>query len=375
MALILSPAKQANFYEILFGETHAVTLLVKSLIQKGVKFETGLYTLKAIFPNGKVSQQELTLGPTALMKAGKSDATVHQNKNAILQWLVKLQQEESVTTLFQKKSDSVGVASFTPPVFTKPLAQINKPYDSTPIGVSENEPETNGSEAVYSLVIEPFSTPGKKIYLIKAIKLITGWALKAAKETADIIYDEQKPFLILTGSGMALAQASNHLKSIDAPFHFTNEEGLNIGTTIPVIQPYPMPTVIPFEWLNLNEVVELRHATALGQAVHGTGLGSVYRTVAIGYNVRLAARVKKSGDISLRAEWKDTPVVEEEVLKLSAMGMTKKMASYGPYLSMHLMAQGVDPAKVLGGFIIGCGVEWTQVYISAPLLLNATLEA
>lgn len=110
-------------------------------------------------------------------------------------------------------------------------------------------------------------------------------------------------------------------------------------------------------------VIHLKDAKALGQQVHGTSTGSVYYTIALSEHVKVAARLYKSGSISIRAEWTDTPT--DELAKLSAAGVGMK----GNYGSIHFDASGVPIERVVGAFLVGTGIKWKSVIMSGADLV------
>ena len=101
-----------------------------------------------------------------------------------------------------------------------------------------------------------------------------------------------------------------------------------------------------------GEVIKLRDATAIGQKVSGTANGSVYTVVALNKRVKLAVKVDGSA-ISIRAEFDG--VSDSEKHNLLAMGMKVK----GPeHLSMHIDAETVPPARIVGAFLFDCDVSF-----------------
>jgi hypothetical protein len=122
----------------------------------------------------------------------------------------------------------------------------------------------------------------------------------------------------------------------------------------------------PYSWAKpVDAVIDLKEAKALGQKVHGTSTGSVYHTVAFTDHVKVAARLYKTGSISIRAEWTDNPVND---LKLLADAGLQMKPTYG---SIHFDAQDVPLPRVIGAFLLGTGIEWTQVVTKAADLVIA----
>jgi hypothetical protein len=110
----------------------------------------------------------------------------------------------------------------------------------------------------------------------------------------------------------------------------------------------PKPTV--------GNVVKLRDATTIGQAVRGTSNDSVYRVIAMNTTVKLATRLHSGSKISLRAEFvkPDAQIVE----CLTVMGMSPK--DHGAYYSSHMDCENVPPARVIGAVLFGSGIDFDQ---------------
>lgn len=98
--------------------------------------------------------------------------------------------------------------------------------------------------------------------------------------------------------------------------------------------------------------VKLAEAQVVGQPVRGTSQGSTYYAIALSGSVKLAARIKSDGGISLRAEGEMSPA-ERKYLKQAGM-----KDSGQDYLSIHFDAQGVPPARIIGAFLLGLGLDF-----------------
>lgn len=97
--------------------------------------------------------------------------------------------------------------------------------------------------------------------------------------------------------------------------------------------------------------VALRDATQLYQAVSGSSSGSIYITVALSKDLKVAARIR-NGEVSIRVEGN----VQKYVMELDAVGLSVK----SDYASVH-MSGGEEELlrKAVGALIASLPVEFT----------------
>lgn len=107
----------------------------------------------------------------------------------------------------------------------------------------------------------------------------------------------------------------------------------------------------------LNEpVVKLANATKLYQRVHGSDSSSVYFCIGVSIDgkLKLAARRKGGGALSVRAEW--SPTASGYPAKLYEAGFEAKGSGY---CSIHVKANTEqEVARVIGALLFSVGVEW-----------------
>ena len=367
------------FFAKVFGPAHATTQVAQALVDKGLKFEVGLYILKAL-SHGAVYQVTLTKGSTSLMKGVLPPELVSQNKTLITEWLdtLALIFLKTPATEAQKESHS----HFDPPGWT-----------------SEPPPTLKWTFTGFS---------GNKLLAIKAIQTLMGWSLTTAKtfvesvqsgkdggplvvgpnhaaavlsalldakvgamglsqlgnETVNLSQAGARVAQIVTGQTSAVSESVKGLSKATVKATASVQglaEGLEHGPAIYQSKPKQSPQPQPKK---TSQVISLRDAEAIGQPVHGTSSGSVYYTVATGPRVRLAARVHKGGSVSIRAEWKPEPTADEKK-KLQDIGLQMK----SNYASMHLNAAEVPVGRVIGAFVVGVGLEWDAIVKSSAELV------
>jgi ribosomal protein L7/L12 len=340
MALKMTPdaalKTQTHFFEQVFGPTHATTKLVHQLAAHGVHFGTTLYGVSAAFKDQLTSVQ-LNIGTNALLKKTSVDpALIPANQLKIQKWVGDL----AVTF-------ALGNVSTAP----KPVVSAPKPLVPT---------------ADATVVLTSFA--GNLITAIKVVREITGLGLGEAKELVEKV-KQGSPHTLVLGSTAKAHDAVAKLLAIGMLAHvapvytaeqkatvWEKENSLNLG--IAALTP-------------TSEIVPLATAKALGQKVRGSSgvlkdgewVGTVYHCVATSAHIKIAARVQKSGAISLRAEWTGNP--EEDLKKLQESGMVLK----GHYGSMHLMPSTVPIGRTIGGWVLGVPIAWDQVIKSAAELI------
>ncbi len=113
------------------------------------------------------------------------------------------------------------------------------------------------------------------------------------------------------------------------------------------------PNAIEKPPADLEKPIKLSSATALGQAVTGTSVNSIYRLIAYNSRVKIAVRMNGS-QLSLRVEGNPDP---------SELGLIKTscMIWHGSYGSMHLQLSGAPRDRVIGAYLYGLGVRFDHI--------------
>ena len=315
MAFKVSADAQTVFFTKVFGPSHPVVDKVKALVANGVTFEVALYTVRAYhLKDNQPAHIKLTVGTSALMKGTVDPAVAIQNRKLIDGW---------ITLLFEKQGSPV-VPEATVTVF--PPAKV-------------------------VVKLTPNGKPNL-IQLIKAIRSVTGLGLYEAK-----IAGEQ----VIAGEAVSLAVVS--MTAEGALKAFTGVFGVDCFVVMPEYPSNVSVPVIPVAAKPVSAVIKLKDAKALGQKVHGTSTGSVYHCIALTDHVKVAARLYKSGSISIRAEWTDNP--KDELKKLAEAGVQMK-AEYG---SVHFDAADVPLQRVIGAFLVGTGISWKAAVMNGAELV------
>ena len=323
-----------GFFAKVFGPDHTVTKAVVQMGAVGVQFTISLFTCSATYL-GQTYQVSLTVGTTALMKDAVDSLIMEQNKKIIQQW---------VSGLMVKVAPSV-----VPDM--SPVPKI--PFQTvTPSSFEETK--------LVSVVITKVPADINNILFIKTIRTITGLTLGPAKIMAESAKSGAVVVLLQQVSHENAMSALTKLAELGVSAHINDP----MGPVQPSLNPsdfehlQPKPTAKP-----VSSVIKLREAQALGQKVKGTSTGSVYYCIALNERIRLAARIYAAGSISIRAEWDGATV--DELSKLEESGMHVK----SDYASIHLNAEGVPPARVIGAFVTGLGIKWETAVISASDLV------
>jgi len=355
MAFKVNPEAQAVFFEKVFGVSHPITNKVKSLVAVGLTFETQLYACIAKDKTGDTHTTHTTIGTTALIKGTANPLMLVANKATIAEW---------VNGLYQKFGFAVP-GSETKPPFPPTVKNIYEPKTGQPKSHFIAQPTSvlnaPGTTLDAVVAVKVVTISGNLLLAIKAVREITSWGLKDAKTFVDAVKlgsPKYLPHMSATEAIEAVAKLAS--VGVTAQTEVPNELPNELTqTTAPWIN---APKVaIPGLKKPLAKVVPLREAQALGQKVNGTSTGSVYYCVAISEYVKLAARILKGGSISIRAEWIDkTPAAQAELVALAESGLQIK----GTYGSLHLNAQGVPAARVIGAFVLGTGIKWSEIVTS-----------
>lgn len=336
MALQVSSDAQLVFFNKVFGSTAATTTRVKALLSHGVTFEVSLYSIRA-YSGSKtpLSVVQLTTGSTSLIKGTVDQTVTLQNMKLIEQWVSKLYQEQGapVSKAPVKATPTKLVlkgSTHTLPHLLNLIKAVHKVMG--PLGASLAMAKTAVQQAMAGTPTDIGTFP----------------TYEEANAAAAVVNDAEG-FVELVPAGAHTVAASSQFKKPAGPGYF---EGLAPKVAKPV-----------------DKVIDLKAAEALGQKVHGTSSGSVYHTIALSeHGVKIAARLYKSGSISIRAEW--TPAstlagVQAELKKLEESGVQMK-ANYG---SIHFDAQDVPLQRVIGAFLVGTGIQWKAAVMNGAELV------
>lgn len=322
MAFKVSSDAQLVFFNKVFGASHLVTGQVKALLAAGLSFEVSLYNLRAYITGKTLVPVTLTTGSSSLMKQTVTPAVYTQNAKLISDW---------VGNLFQQYGN--GPKAAQSPAYVKLVA----------------------------LGLAPTAVKPNPLVLIKAIRLITNDELAAAKAMAEGILSGVPVTLAIYDSFATATAKGQGLQNIGVQVEVSATVGYTPKTTPPASVAVESQFKKP-----VNQVIDLKAAQALGQKVHGTSSGSVYHTIAISEHVKVAARIYKSGSISIRAEWDGQPdAVKAELKKLEESGLQMK-AGYG---SIHFDAQEVPLQRVIGAFLVGTGIQWKAAVMNGADLV------
>jgi len=312
MALKFSTDAQVMFFSKVFGSSSVVTQQAKALVAAGTKFDVSLYSVSAVL-NGTPNTIQLTMGTPTLMKGEGPAALVDKNTNAIAIWMADLH--------------SAAGFPATPP--------------ATPVSVWSDP-----APAPVTIKVIGVGADANKIVVIKAIRVATGWSLYEAKQLSDQLF-----------AGVGLPKAIPLIVSETQAINVLLAAGVSVQGSPVVVASLGIAKPVP-------EVIDLKAAQALGQKVHGTSTGSVYYTIAVGADVKVAARVQGTS-ISLRAEWTGNP--QDELKKLAEMGMQMKSG----YASWHFDANTVPVPRVIGAFLMGAGIAWKAAVLNGGELVTA----
>ena len=344
MALKLSAEAQLVFFNKVFGPNSAVATMAKALVDTGkVSFETTLYEVKANVIGKTVSPVVLSCGVSALMKNSVPEAVAVQNKNLIVDWMSSL------------------------------FILMGSPTKKAPVAES-HEPTSKGVQVVLTGVVDS----AKKLSTIKAVMNLTGKSLAYAKTCVDKAMSTGHALVNVYPTMAAAEQATKVLVAAGGAVMVETPEatqthtphGLWAGGASDTFTKASGP--LSPEWTAVHpikpvdKVIDLRDAKALGQKVHGTSHGSVYYCIAFNDHLKVAARIYKTGSISIRTEWQGQPnALKADLKKLEESGVQLK----GDYGSVHFDAAGVPVSRVIGAFLIGTGIAWTAMVTNGQDLI------
>lgn len=336
MAFKVSADAQTVFFTKVFGSDHSVVTKVKALVSHGITFEVDLYTVTAKSKTTIPTMVKLTIGTSALMKGLATPPVYTQNAKLISDWVQKL---------FQDNGSPLDITN-------KPIPVVDTPVMVT-VGLSPN--------GLPNLIL-----------LIKAIRAVTGLGLYEAKLLGEKIQNgEVINLVVVVGTGVQAVKTLNAVNGIQSALtvapYLSNvskaaaaaaESLKGVGTAAEALG-------AAIKAKPVNDVILLKDAKALGQKVKGTSAGSVYYCIALTDHVKLAARLYKSGSVSIRAEWTDDP--KEELQKLEDAGLQMKAgAKYG---SVHFESGNVPLQRVVGAFLVGTGIDWKAAIMNGAELI------
>jgi hypothetical protein len=346
MALNLKPEAQIVFFKKVFGDNHAVTNTVQALINAGATVEVDLYTLKIKHTAFGVFQQALTTGTTSMMKGGLDLLIVQQNKLLIQTFISGVYQKvfSDKSSIDKALNTSGGVETVTPGTGWQP-----KP--------------------TYYIKLVPPLAAGLQIPVIKAIRELTKLDLFHAKQMTDQVKNGETVIVTSVHTEGEVVLASTKLKEAGGVVEVWMGE-TKITPTFSEEVPAAIVSSLDYDEVEQKiaahvaskptpKVIGLREAQTLGQKVHGTSMGSVYHCVAVGDRVKIAARILKSGSISIRAEWDG--ITKDEQKKLADAGLEVHMGSAKQYASMHVSAGEIPPSRIIGAFLMSTGLQWKEV--------------
>ena len=332
MALQVSSDAQLVFFNKVFGLYSPVTERVKALQGLGITFEVSLYSIRAYGPDGvPLGPVKLTIGSTSLIKGTVDQSVTLQNMHLIEGWIAEMYQAHGAPVSKAKAVDHKVVLVGS----THPLPHLLK--------------------------------------LVKAVFTVTGWTLVEAKKKVQEAMAGIPAIIGVYPSLEAANAAAAPIQAAEGKVEIT-PVGTHIAAAHSILKKTgPLPTggklEVSFAPKPVDKVIDLKAAEALGQKVHGTSSGSVYHTIALSeHGVKIAARLYKSGSISIRAEW--TPAstlagVQAELKKLEESGVQMK-ANYG---SIHFDAQDVPLQRVIGAFLVGTGIQWKAAVMNGAELV------
>jgi ribosomal protein L7/L12 len=312
MALNMKQVHLENLQKI-FSQSTDTLLLIKNLDAFGVLFDCGHLTITAKF-NGKAYQtHSLNQNVTTLIKLAYSNSQdVVSARKYIAGWL-----EELAVT--------IGPLTANSPLIDKHLVYLT--------GLTSLQ---------------------NKIPVIKIIRSINNMELKMAKDLVDTA-SPSNPVLVASclnkhdadGIYLTLVQSG-------AVVYITD----HIGNTVdfsPVQNFVPKQNSVKNK--PVSDVIVLRDAKAIGQKVRGTSNGSIYHCIAYNDRVKIAARILKSTQtaVSFRVEWDGATIQEMEKLQQAGLSVKDK------YMSLHLNLGDAPMGRVVGAFLIGLGIQFTEL--------------
>jgi len=217
---------------------------------------------------------------------------------------------------------------------------------------------------------------------IKGVRTVSAMDLKPAKDLIDKVHFQKVPTLVMTYINFKDAEkATETLSKFGCSTQITDHNGIALQTIVgnpekqfPVgwdaaslATPAATPLTVAEVLKNKasNGIVSLKEAKALGQKVKGTSPGSVYYCVAYNDRVKVAARIYTKGTISVRAEW--SLPTNDEMARINESGMNVQLNK--GYASVHFQLCDVPAPRVIGAFLMGIGITWTEAVINAGQLV------
>lgn len=322
MAFFVKP-NQLTFFESTFGKQHKIIDKVKQLVGAGYEFDITLWSISFQGSSGYgVQKLSVVIGTTTLMKSSKFSPSI------------------------QEKLEKAKIESWVDELYAKKFPESAKLVESPIVSVAADSDVTS----VVTITLTGMTASANMINAIKVIRDLTQLGLKEAKDIVDAVKADNPYKLTLSmekavGAQAKLAQAGFFLKDILNPPSAPN--------VFPVVKKKGVAT---------TEVIQLRDAAALNQRVHGTSTGSIYRVIAFNDRIKVAARIREKGSISIRVEWTKLTPEEKEALVNSELSM------HDNYGSLHLEAQSVPVARIIGGILLGLGLTFEEQVVSANQL-------
>jgi ribosomal protein L7/L12 len=325
MALYMAKNVQLVFFQKLFGVESPYYKLAQDLNDVGGVFSLTLFSVEFTY-KGITEKVALKVSPTNILKSAATPEDYALVGKEVGDWLTVLGKQ---------------------------------------VGLDKKEEVPPVKEKTYSIKLMDVPADGAvKIPIIKFLRMQLGISLKEAKDIVDAA-SNGKPFVYQTGLSYKEASAVLTKAMVETKGKFVlfcEQDGL-VVEALAITQSKQGSFSEPVATKPVNSVVKLVDALALGQKVSGTSAGSVYYCIAYNSNLKIAARFS-GHEVSLRAEWKKKIPSEVSLLASNGMKVTEK------YASLHLALNGVPPARVVGAFLMGLGMEFSDQVTSAKQLVG-----
>jgi len=188
-----------------------------------------------------------------------------------------------------------------------------------------------------------------KIKAIKWLRNKSGWGLKTAKNQVEAWLQDFKD-----AGDTVIFDPANPNQPIPGLSKVTGDDYANIANPVSSTSDPLVAISHALKEIMTSDPVALRSAIDLYQPVHSSSAGSIYHCVALGPELRIAARYKGS-KLSIRVEGAmDKPkILEAYKLQLIAMGYKAEYFVKG-YTSIHVEAEDIQTAQMaLGALIMG----------------------
>ena len=297
MALMLNSTLPKTFFETVFGASSATAELTEALMKAGFKFKITLYSVGVTLPLGGILAHPLSCGSSTLMKNPFAKAAiVAVTKDSLAKFIASLAEMYDLDA---------------------PLVAAGAVDHKAGAAAGVAAPETLGS------------------FLLNHPKIKTALA-KAFQEPLN---SESEKESSNDGAGQTTTVKSKYALALPK---WTKNQA-------------PLPVAA---------VIQLRDATALLQKVKGTSLDSVYHTIALNDRVKVAARITSVATtsektVSFRIEMPNA--TKEEQLRVKQALIIGTGSSWkGNYGSLHITTGNLPLGRVVGAFLMGLGVQFSQ---------------